>query len=113
MIDNRSMPSCSVIPVLGYDDVGEAVAWLCDTFGFRERWRLGTHRAQVALGDGAAAAVTERQWGAERSVVMVRVDEVHRHFERARDRGALIVDPPTDYPYGERQYTVEDLGGHR
>jgi uncharacterized glyoxalase superfamily protein PhnB len=22
------------------------------------------------------------------------------------------VSPPTDYPYGERQCTVEDLGGH-
>ncbi len=23
------------------------------------------------------------------------------------------LNPPTDYPYGERQYTAEDLGGHR
>ncbi len=23
-----------------------------------------------------------------------------------------IISPPTDYPYGERQYNVEDLGGH-
>jgi hypothetical protein len=23
------------------------------------------------------------------------------------------VQPPTDFPYGERQYTVEDLAGHR
>ena len=112
MIGNRSMPPCTMIPVLGYDDVAEAVEWLCETFGFRERWRLDTHRAQVAVGDGAAA-VTERQWGAERSVVMVRVEDVHGHYERARERGALIIDPPTDYPYGERQYTVEDLGGHR
>ena len=27
-------------------------------------------------------------------------------------RGARIVSPPTDYPYGERQYTAVDLGGH-
>jgi uncharacterized glyoxalase superfamily protein PhnB len=24
----------------------------------------------------------------------------------------LIVNPPADYPYGERQYTAEDPGGH-
>lgn len=112
MIANRSMPSSTVIPVLGYDDVAEAVEWLCEAFGFRERWRLDTHRSQIAVGDGALA-VTERQWGSERSVVMVRAEDVDVLYERARDRGALIVDPPADYPYGERQCTLEDPGGHR
>jgi len=23
-----------------------------------------------------------------------------------------FISPPTDYPYGERQYSVEDIGGH-
>ena len=27
--------------------------------------------------------------------------------------GAEIVSPPSDYPYGERQYSAIDLGGHR
>ncbi len=44
--------------------------------------------------------------------VMVRVEDVHQHFRHTGRRGARIVRPPTDYPYGERQYTVEDLGGH-
>ena len=44
---------------------------------------------------------------------MVRVDDVDGHYDRARKRGAVIDGPPTDYPYGERQYTAEDLGGHR
>jgi len=30
-----------------------------------------------------------------------------------RPAGAVIVNPPTDYPFGERQHTAEDLGGHR
>ena len=109
---NRSMPPGTFIPVLAYDDVGEAVAWLCETFGFRERWRAGSHRAQLAFGDGAVA-VTERQSGSEGSLVMVRVADVDAHCEHARGRGALILEPPAEYPYGERQYMVEDLGGHR
>jgi uncharacterized glyoxalase superfamily protein PhnB len=44
---------------------------------------------------------------------MVRVDDVDAHFERSRARGARILDEPTDFPYGERQYNVEDLAGHR
>jgi uncharacterized glyoxalase superfamily protein PhnB len=38
---------------------------------------------------------------------------VDSHHERARERGARILDPPADQAYGERQYTAEDTGGHR
>ena len=40
----------------------------------------------------------------------VRVEDVNRHFEQAKRFGARILSPPTDYPYGERQYTAEDFG---
>jgi uncharacterized glyoxalase superfamily protein PhnB len=45
--------------------------------------------------------------------VMVSVEDVEAHHERARQHGAVILSPPTEYPYGERQYSVEDLAGHR
>ena len=44
---------------------------------------------------------------------MIRVDDADAHCRHARERGATIVAEPQDYPYGERQYTAEDLGGHR
>jgi len=45
--------------------------------------------------------------------VMVRVANLDDHCERATQCGAKIINPPTVYPFGERQYTAEDLGGHR
>jgi uncharacterized glyoxalase superfamily protein PhnB len=118
MLTNRSMPRCTVIPELAYPDVGKAVDWLCDVFGFALRLRIGNHRAQLNVGDGAIV-VTERRGGGENQQtgdvahsVMVRVEDVDRHHERARSHGARILGPPTSYPYGERQYSVEDLGGH-
>jgi uncharacterized glyoxalase superfamily protein PhnB len=111
MLANRSMPSSTVIPVLAYDDVGDAVDWLCETFGFTERWRAGTHRAQLAVGDGCVA-VTEGGSGSASANVMVRVEEVDAHYEHALQQGAQITGPPTDHPYGERQYSAVDLGGH-
>ncbi len=53
MYDNRSMPTSAIIPELPYPDVREAVDWLCQTFGFTERLRIGTHRAQLAFGAGS------------------------------------------------------------
>ena len=51
---NRSVPASTVIPVLVYPDVQEAVRWLSAAFGFVERVRIGeNHRAQLQVGDGA------------------------------------------------------------
>ena len=108
---NRSMPASTVIPVLDYAELGEAIDWLCGVFGFTERWRAGSHRAQLAVGDGAVA-LTEQPGVDSPMEVMVRVDDVDAH-ERAEHHGARIVQAPADYPYGERQYTAEDLAGHR
>jgi uncharacterized glyoxalase superfamily protein PhnB len=41
------------------------------------------------------------------------VEDVDSHYEHARRAGARIINPPADYPYGERQYVAEDFGGHR
>jgi hypothetical protein len=42
---------------------------------------------------------------------MVRVVDFDVHHERALARGAHVLNAPTDYPYGERQYSIEDLAG--
>ena len=112
MIANRSAPGASVIPVVGYPDVAEASDWLCEAFGFTERLRIGEHRAQLVFGDGAVI-VTELGEHSGPSTVQVRVEDADAHHERAAGAGARILNPPTDYPYGERQYSAEDPGGHR
>ena len=51
---NRSIPAATVVPVLVYPDVRQAVAWLERVFGFAERVRIGEdHRSQVSVGEGA------------------------------------------------------------
>jgi PhnB protein len=114
-VESRTMPPCTIIPELVYDDVTAAIQWLCDTFGFEERWHAGDHRAQLSFGNGTIAITeprTSRALAGHVSLV-IRVDDADAHCRRARERGATIVAEPHDYPYGERQYTAEDLGGHR
>jgi uncharacterized glyoxalase superfamily protein PhnB len=115
---NRSVPPATVIPELAYRDVGEAAEWLCRAFGFRERIRIADHRSQLVLGDGAMVvtelgdAAAPDADGATHSM-LVRVEDADAHRARAAAAGAKILDEPTDYPYGERQYNAEDIGGHR
>ncbi|HEX7240165.1 MAG TPA: VOC family protein [Longimicrobiaceae bacterium] len=116
MLANRSMPDATVVPVLAYADLGAAVAWLCGAFGFSERLRIGDHRVQLVFGAGAVVAVRRDapphgQAEAGHSI-MVRVEDVDAHCARAGAYGARILHPPATYPYGERQYSVLDPGGH-
>lgn len=126
MVVNRSAPRATVVPILVYEDVGTAVDWLCATFGFTERLRAAgpggaISHAQLDIAAGAGAVMLGRQ-GAEfrpprasevNQYVLVHVDDVDRHFEHARQCGAHILKSPANMPFGERQYSVEDAGGHR
>ena len=120
MKTNRSIPQSAVIPVLIYPDVRAAVAWLTDAFGFAERVQIGEdHRSQLSFGEGAVIVGDVRhdrrppRPGEVTHSVMVRVDDAHAHCERARARGAKILMEPTDFEYGERQYSAEDPAGHQ
>ena len=117
---NRSVPDATVIPVLTYPDVRQAVAWLTAAFGFAERVRIGAgHRSQLRVGDGALIVADVRgdrcppRRGEVTHSVMVRVDDAHGHCERARAHSARILMEPTDFEYGERQYQAEDPFGHQ
>jgi uncharacterized glyoxalase superfamily protein PhnB len=119
MRPNRSIPAATVIPVLIYPDVRAAVAWLSNAFGFAERVQIGEdHRSQMSVGDGAVIIGDVRNErrpprpGEATHSVMVRVDDANAHYQRAKAHGAQILMEPTDFEYGERQYTAADLAGH-
>jgi uncharacterized glyoxalase superfamily protein PhnB len=129
MIENRSAPG-AMSANLGYDDLEEAIAWLCETFGFVERFRYGPPDqiagAQLQLGDaivmlfgpgiGHGAAENFRRRAPLREeashTVTIRVEDVDAHHDHARTCGARVLLPPTTHHFGERQYSVVDCAGH-
>ena len=122
MTTNRSAPTATVVPILIYEDVAEAIDWLCRAFGFTERLRAERDgivgHAQLTVAEGAI--MLGRAGGPYRApqtrdvtqYVHVAVADVDSHFERAKACGATIVEPPTDMPFGERQCMVQDHAGH-
>jgi uncharacterized glyoxalase superfamily protein PhnB len=119
---NRSAPTATITPILIYEDVGQAIEWLCRAFGFMERLRAErdgvVSHAQLAVAEGGI--MLGRQGGPYRApqssevsaYVLVAVDAVDKHYEHARECGAAIVHAPKDMPFGERSYTARDHAGH-
>jgi uncharacterized glyoxalase superfamily protein PhnB len=117
MLSNRSIPSAIVIPVLAYPDVNQAAEWLCHAFDFTVRLRMGSHRVQMNVGDGAVILreLRDNEVGAQLGVghsVTIRVEDADAHYLRAKNYGATIQEGPVTYPYGERQYSAQDFAGH-
>lgn len=129
MTTNRSAPPGPIVPTLVYEDVGKAVAWLCDAFGFTETRRWGApddFTVQLAVGGGSVLVFGPRvghgsagrlSFRPPRSdelshALMVQTDDVDDRCGRAMRAGADILLEPETYRFGERQFSVRDLGGH-
>jgi uncharacterized glyoxalase superfamily protein PhnB len=126
------------VPFISYENVAAAVDWLTDAFGFHERGERYTEpdgtvtHAELELDGGvvmlgwpgpdyrspvrhAEECEQARKWLEAPNVVdgvLVYVNDVDEHYERARASGARILREPKDEPYG-RLYNAADLEGHR
>jgi len=124
--------------MVSYEDVGTAIDWLSEAFGFVESGRrfddgeghvthaeLSHDGATVFLGwpgpdyrspkRHAQECEQAARWLATPWVidgVHVEVKSVDAHCERARGAGAEILREPEDLPFG-RLYSAADLEGHR
>ncbi|MGI8802632.1 MAG: VOC family protein [Solirubrobacteraceae bacterium] len=79
----------------------------------RRRRRTPPRRdGALIVGDVRGERQPPRPGEATHSVV-VRVEDARAHCEQAREHGARILQEPTDFDYGERQYSAEDPAGHQ
>lgn len=67
LVVNRTVGSASVVPELVYDDVGAAVDWLCETFGFTEMWATIAPGSASATGSSSWPTPTQRTDGRSRN----------------------------------------------
>ena len=138
MADTETQITQRITPMLSYENVAAAVDWLIKAFGFREVGQRYTDdeghvtHAELELGGAlvylgwpspdyqspdhhAQVCDHARTWLQISSVidgVHVYVDDLDKHYERARQGGARIIREPQDEPYG-RLYNAADLEGHR
>ena len=122
MVPNRSAPTAAIVPILVYEDVGKALEFLARAFGFKERlraeWGGSISHAQMDIGAGSimlgkqGGPFTAPSGDTVSQYAHVHVDNVDQHFAKAKSEGAAILKEPADMPFGVRQYTAKDIGGH-
>jgi uncharacterized glyoxalase superfamily protein PhnB len=105
-----------VYPSLTYRDVGAALAWLAEAFGF-EGHVLDEVSAIVRSGDGTALIQTDRPKDLHgshigRGWVYVVIDDIDAHYARAKAAGASLLGEPHHYGGGHRGYSARDLEGN-
>ena len=116
----------SITPYLLYEDVGGALKFLAKAFGFRKygvqvKGTDGTiNHAAMQLGDDLIMMgypgpkfKNPKRLGQATQHLYVNVDQVDKHFARAKKAGAKILEEPTDTEYGHRRYGIEDPEGHQ
>lgn len=113
------------ISVLVYDDIPAMHDYLVRVFGLGqgrlERDGAGTCvHGEVRVGDETIwlhppstrfGLASPRSLGGANGITAVLVDDVDAHHARAVDAGAEITYPPTDQPYGYREYSARDPEG--
>jgi uncharacterized glyoxalase superfamily protein PhnB len=111
-------------PVLQVDDVPAAVAYYRDVLGFAIDFTLGDppSYARVSSGDRekgyavrlrlVAPGVAGLPPGKSYDWIHVGFD-LDGLFEKYRTAGVDIVSPPTDQPWGLRDFRIRDPSGHQ
>jgi len=113
------------ISILVYEDIPAMHAWLIRVFALgagrlehdeQGRWVHG----EVNAGDGVIwlhqvspqfGLASPKTLGAATGTTAVIVDDVDDHYRHAHDEGAEILYPPTNQPYGYREYSARDPEG--
>jgi uncharacterized glyoxalase superfamily protein PhnB len=123
--------------MIAYENGPAAMDWLATAFGFNERARMVSDAGVLSHGEMEAgggivmmatpssnyqaprrhreSCAAAAKWSEVPYIVdgvLVLVDDIDSHCERARAAGAMILTEPETSPRG-RSYRVEDLEGHR
>ncbi|MCA9242832.1 MAG: VOC family protein [Phycisphaerales bacterium] len=115
-------------PILRVDNVDDSIAYYCDVLGFRIGWRwsdeaqrfletdetLPAHTALV--GEGSAQLILVQcamgQRGMWLHLDVETAEQVDRLHAQWSQRGARIIEAPSNRPWGMYELRVEDLDQH-
>jgi PhnB protein len=118
-------PAQWITPYLFYADVDAALDWLSKAFGFKPMMKFAgpggkTNHSAMKLANGEVFMLgcpgpkykNPKRLGNVTQGLYITVEDVDKHYLRAKKAGAKIIDEPADQFYGDRRYSAADPEGH-
>lgn len=115
---NQSSKITGLRYVLAVKDLGKSAAYYANKLGFKSLWKgegwhfLGREKFIVMLGecpdDRSAFETANHSYFAY--VDVENVDVLYREF---KSREVDILSEPTDEPWGQREFAIRTIDGHR
>jgi uncharacterized glyoxalase superfamily protein PhnB len=99
-----------VIPILRVNDLGASIAYYVEKLGFHRQWGNGSV-ASVAR-DGTSLMLVEGDQGKPGTWLWISTSDVDALYAELSERGAILRNPPTNYPWESRECQISDPDGH-
>ena len=116
-MNSQAPKFCAAATVFVVSDVQRSVAHYRDVLGFKVGFTYGdpvfyggVERDDVTI-HFQAARMTSRHAG--QGAVNIFVTEVDALHDELESRGATVLQPPGDRPYGMRDFDIDDPDGNR
>ena len=105
--------------VLAVPDLKASAAFYRDVLGFEVKemgdpgWRLFVKDACLIMAGECPDAMPPGELGDHSYFAYLTVDGIDGYFEQVKGRGARILKPLRDEPWGMREFSVRTVDGHR
>ena len=103
-----------VVPILTVRNIPASIEYYVDKLGFQKKWEWGDPPDFACVGrDQVELFLSQTTKDVSAAWLSIFVQDIDALYETYKKSGAIIRQPPADYPWGIREMTVEDLDGHR
>ena len=103
-----------VTPILNVGNLAASMDYYVNKLGFSKRWAWGEPPTFGCVArDKVSIFLCEGAQGRPGTWLMIFVDDVDALYADYKQRGANVLQPPTNMPWDTREMHVEDLDGHR
>lgn len=98
------------VPILRVNDLDASIDYYENKLGFKQRWKwpyfasVGRDNVNIFLCQGGQ--------GHPGTWISIFMKDVMPLYEEYKKSGAIIVEPPMNFPWGHCEFLVKDLDGH-
>ncbi|NEQ53620.1 MAG: bleomycin resistance family protein [Leptolyngbya sp. SIO3F4] len=101
-------------PILNVKSIPDSVAYYVNVLGFKKDWDWGDPPDFASVSrDDVCLFLCQGGQGQSGMWISIFVDDVDALYEEYQASGAIIRQPPTNFPWGMREMNIEDPDGHR